>query len=130
MTTNIAVPNGAASPVTKTFTVARSAAGDESAVLFLREGASPAAYPKLEYSTKSAQAGAVRGRNGVVTFVMPYGYNDANGNFVKMNQCAFTGRELIPDDAPDAVRKDFAAFLGGFYGNQQVKDLAILGYAS
>ncbi len=129
MTTNIAVPNGAASPVTKTFTVARSAVGDESAVLYLREGASQAAFPKLEFSTKSAQAGAVRGRNGIVTFVMPYGYNDANGNFVKVNQCTFTGRELIPDDASDTIRKDFAAFINGFYGNQQVKDLAILGYA-
>jgi hypothetical protein len=130
MTTNISVPNGAASPVTKTFTVARSAAGDESAVLYLREGASPNAYPKLEFSTKSAQAGNVRGRAGVMTFVMPYGYNDVNGNFVKLNQCTATLRELVPDDAPDAVRKDFAAFIAGCASNQQVKDIAILGYAS
>lgn len=130
MTTNIVANNGAATPVAKTFTVARSAAGDESAVLYLREGASVSAFPKLEFSTKSAQAGSVRGRNGVITFVMPYGYNDANGNFVKVNQCSFTGRELIPDDAPDAVRKDFAAFIPGLLGNQQVKDLAILGYAA
>lgn len=130
MTTNITVPNGAATPVNKTFTVARSAAGDESAVLYLREGASVAAFSKLEFSTKSAQAGSVRGRQGVVTFVMPYGYSDVNGNFIKVNQMTFTGRETIPDDAPDAVRKDFAAFIDGFYGNQQLKDLAILGYAT
>jgi hypothetical protein len=130
MTTNIVVPNGAATPVNKTFTVSRSAAGDESAVLFVREGTSQSAFPKLEYSTKSAQAGNVRGRQGVVTLLIPYGYTDVNGVFVKQGQVTFTGRETVPDDAPDAVRKDLSAFIGGIYGNQQVKDIAIFGYAS
>lgn len=130
MTINIAVPNGAATPVSKTFTVARSAAGDESAVLYLREGASVAAFPKLEYSTKSAQVGNVRGRTGVQTLVMPYGYTDANGNFIKVGQISGTYRVTTPDDAPDAVRKDFAAFETGILGNQQLKDLVVLGFAS
>lgn len=129
MTTSITVPNGAASPVSKTFAVSRSAAGDESAVLHVREGASPAAYPKLEFSTKSAQAGNARGRQGVITLVIPYGYNDANGNFVKINHASLTVRELIPDDCPDAIRKDLAAYGTGVLANAQIKDLAILGYA-
>lgn len=130
MTTNISVPNGAASPVTKTFTVARSAAGDDSAVLYLREGASVLAFPKLEFSTKPAQAGPVRGRQAVSTLVVPYGYNDTNGNFVKVNHITATVRETIPDDAPDAIRKDFAAYMTGLLGNQQMKDLVILGFAA
>lgn len=130
MTTAITVPNGAATPVNKTFTVSRSAAGDESAVLHLREGANSAAYPKLEFSTKSAQAGNVRARAGVQTLVMPYGYNDPSGNFVKVGQISGTYRLVVPDDAPDSVRKDFAAFEAGLLANQQLKDLVILGYAA
>lgn len=129
MTTNITAPNGATTPVTKTFTVSRSAVGDESAVLHLREGASPLAYPKVEFSTKPVNTGRMRGRGAAVTLVVPYGYNDANGNFVKIDQCAFTGKMSIPDDAPDAVRKDFAAFIPGVLTDAQVKDLAVLGYA-
>ena len=128
MTTQIAVPNGAATPVTKTFTVSRPAAGDDSAVLHLREGAAVAAYPKLEMSTKPKNGGGAKGRDSVVTFVMPYGYTDTNGNFVKVDQATFTGRGSVPDTMPDANRKDFAAFIAGFYGNQQVKDLSVIGY--
>jgi len=130
MTTNIAVPNGATTPVTKTFTVARSAAGDESAVLHLREGASEQAYPKLEFSTKSSNGGSVRGRQGVVTLVTPYGYTDVNGVFVQQGMISSSVKTQTPVNAPDAVRKDHAAFLTGLLGNQQLKDIVILGYAA
>lgn len=130
MTTNITVPNGAASPVNKTFSVSRSAAGDESAVLHLREGVSQAAYPKLEFSSKNAQAVSGRGRGGVVTLVTPYGYTDTNGNWVKQDVISTTVRTTTPDSAPDAVRKDHAAFIAGLLADTQLKGLVITGYSS
>lgn len=131
MTTNIAVNNGASTPVSKTFTVARSAAGDESAILYLREGASVAAYPKLEFSSKTAQArSSKKARAGLMTLVMPYGYNDTNGNFVTLDVISASVRMTTPDDAPDAVRKDFAAFLGGLLTDAQLKNLVVFGFAN
>lgn len=130
MTTAITVPNGAATPVNKTFSVSRSAVGDESAVLHIREGAATVAYPKAEFSTRNVNSNGSKGRQGVMTLVIPYGYTDANGNFVKVDEVTFVGRSKVPDTAPDAVRKDLAAFTTGLYGNQQLKDTMIIGYAS
>lgn len=129
MTTAITVPNGAASPVNKTFSVSRSAAGDESAVLHLREGASVAAYPKLEFSSKNAQATSGRGRGATLTLVTPFGYTDTNGNWVKQDVISTTVRTTVPDTAPDAVRKDHAAFIAGILSDAQAKGLVITGYA-
>jgi hypothetical protein len=128
MATNITVPNGTA--VSKTFTVARSAAGDDSSVLYLREGASQQAFPKLEFSAKSAQVGNVRGRQGVATVATPYGYTDVNGVFVMQGVITSAVKTTVADNAPDVARKDHAAFLAGFLGNQQAKDLVILGFAA
>lgn len=130
MTTNITVPNGAVSPVNKTFAVSRSAAGDDSAVLHLREGASEQAFPKLEFSTKSAQVGNMRGRQAVETLVTPYGYTDVNGVFVQQGVISTSVKTTVPVNAPDVVRKDHAAFMAGLLANQQLKDLVILGYAA
>nr|URG16537.1 MAG: coat protein [Leviviridae sp.] len=130
MTTNITVPNGAVTPVNKTFTVSRPASGDDSAVLHLREGANEQAYVKLEFSTKSTQVGNMRGRQAVVTSVTPFGYTDVNGVFVQQGMISTSVKTTIPVNAPDAVRKDHAAYVAGILGNQQVRDLVILGYAT
>lgn len=129
MTTAITVPNGAASPVNKTFSVARSAAGDESAVLYVREGANTTEFPKLEFSTRAANTGRSQGRKGTTTLLLPYG-QVVNGVFVKTDHISVTIVSTTPNDAPDAIRKDAAAFLTGVLANAQLKDLIILGFAT
>lgn len=130
MTTNITTPNGAGTPVTKTFTVARHAAGDQSAVLYLREGANQTAFPKLEASTKAAQVRGTSGRKGTTTLMVPYGTVDANGVFVKINHASAVVITDVPDDAPDSVRNDLAAFLPGLWASAdgQLKDVVRKGY--
>lgn len=129
MTTAIAINNGAASPVLKTFAVARSASGEDSAILLLREGQNQTEFPKLEFSSKSTQVGSTRGRKSTTTELYPYG-TLVNGVFVKTNHISVVTVITVLDDAPDAIRKDAAAFHLGFQANQQVKDLTILGFAS
>lgn len=130
MTTNITSPNGAGTPVTKTFTVARHAAGDQSAVLYLREGANQTAFPKLEASTKAAQVRGSSGRKGTTTLMVPYGTVDANGVFTKINAVSVAIIVDVPDDAPDAIRADVAAYLPGVYASAdgQLKDVIRKGY--
>ncbi len=129
MTTAIIVNNGATTPVSKTFAVARSASGDESAVLLLREGQNQTEYPKLEFSSRSTQVGNTKGRKSTETVLVPYGQL-VNGVFVKTNHVSITTIITVLDDAPDAIRKDAAAYVAGFAANQQLKDLIILGYAA
>jgi len=129
MSTDITVPNGAASPVNKTFTVARSAAGDESAVLFLREGVNLDAFPKLEFSTRAASNGGKRGRRGATTLVVPYG-TTVGDVFTKAGEISLSVVANVPNDAPDAIRADAAAFLPGILANAQLKDIIKKGYAT
>lgn len=129
MTTNIAALNGAATPVSKTFTVARSAAGNESAVLFVREGANVNEFPKLEFSSRAAQINGQAGRRGTTTLVIPYG-STVSGVFTKVNQITISVVANVPNDAPDAIRNDAAAFLPGVLSDAQLKALIKVGFAS
>lgn len=127
MTTAIVVKNFA--DVDKTFAVARSASGDESAVLLLREGSNQTEFPKLEFSSRATQVGSVKGRKSTVTEIFPYG-TTVSGVFTKLNHISVTTTITVLDDAPDAIRKDAAAYHAGFSANQQVKDLTVLGFAA
>lgn len=128
MTANITSPNGLA--VSKTFTVARSAAGDQSAVLFLREGADQTAFPKVEFSSTAAQRNGSRGRKGVTTILIPFGSVDANGVFTKRDDISVSISAHTPDTAPDAIRNDAAAYVQGIVTDVQIKDLIRKGFAA
>lgn len=129
MTTAIVADNGATPPVAKTFAVARSAAGDASAVLYVREGANTTEFPKLEFSTKNANKNGRPGRRAATTIVIPYGTTDDNGVFTKTDEISISIVSNTPNDAPDSKRDDAAAFISGIMDDAQMKALIKTGFA-
>lgn len=123
---DIIINNGASTPVPKTFTLLNPSAGMDSAANWaLKEGSISAVFPSI---TSTA------GKNGVgkrvrVKLVLPSSYNDAVTGLTNVGSRAEVSIvAIIPDDFPENLKNDFAAFAKNLVANAIINSMIRDGY--
>jgi hypothetical protein len=108
---DIVVNNGAGTPVAKTFTLQVPAAGIGSEARWeLMEGTNPSVFPKMSAILRNDQS--VKGYSSVFKLNFPASYTDTTTGLVKpLSSAEFVGTVKMPDDWPEAVKADFAAYV-------------------
>lgn len=124
---NITVNNGATTPVSKLFTLMTPAAGDRGlAIWALKEGASPAVFPKF---TAMAYATGNRSRKSQLKLHLPYSYTDSTTGLAKAGPAfEFNGDFTVPDEFPEALRADAVAYTANLIANAIIKEMIRDGY--
>lgn len=105
--TDLTIANGAA--VNKTFALLVPAAGDGGIAHWaLKEGAISSVFPVLTASaTKKATSRSLK-----VKFRLPSSFVDASTGMTHVGESAeFNGTYVIPDNFPESMKADFAAFV-------------------
>lgn len=120
---DLVVNNGAASPVSKTFTLISPAAGDGSiATWALKEGTISAVFPTL---TAMAHKTGKKSRNLKVKFRLPSSYTDSVTGLTNVG----SGAEMnvtfsVPDAFPEALKNDYVAFALNLLATPTLKSMA------
>lgn len=124
---DITVKNGAATPVDKTFTLLTPASGYGSiAEWALKEGTISSVFPTFTAAaSKSARSKAEGPANKLrIRFRMPSSFTDSVTGLTNVGSAfEFNGNVTVPDDFPEALKADAAAFVGNLLTNALVKAL-------
>lgn len=123
--TDLSLKNNAA--VAKTFALATPAGPTAPAVWYLREGANPGVFPKVECSSASAAGGA--GRKVKLSFNLPVATVNASGATVSAAKMSFNLDVTVPDLVPDASRDDAVAFVKDLVASTLMVSVFKTGYA-
>lgn len=106
--TDLSIENGTG--VAKTFALLTPAAGDKSPALWaLQEGAIRKVFPTI---TESARANVGNNaRKCEITLKVPSSYTDGSTGLTALGSSAVLNiTATVPDDFPEALKNDFAAF--------------------
>lgn len=126
MATNLVVKNAAG--VDKTFTVITPAAGDGSIAEWqdLTAGLTPSVRPAITYSTRRNGNAA---RKGDFKVVVPVGFTNPDTGLVeRVVRWEADVRLTVPDNCPDTVCADGAAFVGNALALTVIKALTQRAY--
>lgn len=93
----------------KTFSLASPAGPGGSAIWYLREGANPSIFPKVECSSSVAAGGS--GRKVKLSFNLAAPTVNASGATVSSAKMSFNLDVTVPDLVPDAQRDDAIAYV-------------------
>lgn len=120
---SLALLNGAATPVSKTFTPYSPYGGkDRPAVWLLKEGVSPLAHVRVEISMLRNQQGTTR---IVPKVIVPYVTNDAVNGPKLVSKCIFdasSGGYIIPENAVQSQIDDCEAYTRAVMNSTVLKD--------
>lgn len=120
---NLVLSNGAATPVSKTFTPYSPYGGkDRPAVWLLKEGTSPLAHVRIEISMTRNQQGTTRVTPKVI---VPYVTNDVSAGPKLVSKCIFDGAGggwIIPENAVQSQIDDCEAYTRNLFVSQIMKD--------
>lgn len=119
--TDITVHNGAATPVSKTFTLITPAAGDNSSAQWaLKEGTISSVFPTIEISTRKNAGKSAR--KCFMTIRVPSSYTVAATGLTAVGSAAVMNLTVtIPGDFPEALKNDFSAFVTNVIASTLVK---------
>lgn len=118
---DIAVQNGATTPVTKTFSLVSPAAGDSGiATWVLKEGPISGAFPQL-----TAQARVTRtSRVLKVKFRLPSSYTEAASGLTMLGSRAEMNVDFtVPGDFPEALKGDYVAYAVNLLNSALLKSM-------
>jgi hypothetical protein len=122
---DLALKNAAAQ--SKTFSLATPAGPTGSAVWYLREGANPSIYPKIECSSATAAGGA--GRKVKLSLNLAAPTVNASGVTIASAKMSFNIDVTIPDLVPDAQRDDAIAFVKDLVASALMTSVFKTGFA-
>lgn len=113
--TNVTINNGAA--VAKNFVLLTPASGDGSSALWaLKEGAISSVFPTIEESARRNAKGDARKCS--ITLKLPSYYTVAATGLTAVGSAAvFNCTATIPNDFPEVLKDDFAAFAKNVLAN-------------
>lgn len=114
---NIIIKNGAATPVDVTFSAYQPQSGSDSALWFLPGPQARNTWTRATLSVRPTN-GSGKARRHKLGFNIPY--FDVNG--VELGRIPFSGELVIPDNAPQDVIDNAAAYVANLYGNALIKD--------
>jgi hypothetical protein len=108
--TDLVIENGATTPVAKTFTLMTPSAGDSSSAKWaLKEGTISKVFPSIEQTARANASNDARKVNG--TLKVPSSYTEAATGLTAVGSSAvFNWTATVPNDFPEALKNDFAAF--------------------
>lgn len=114
---NLVIKNAAAAD--KTFTLLSPAAGDgASAKWALKEGTIFKVFPKIELSSRRGNDA----RKSKITLTLPSSYTVAATGLTAVGSQAQINIDVtVPDDFPEALKDDFAAFAVNMVAHADVK---------
>lgn len=113
--------------VPKTFTLATPAGPNASAVWYLREGANPSVYAKIECSSAPSAGGT--GRKVKLSLNLPATTTNAIGLTVAVARMSFNIDVTIPDFVPDAERDNAIAFVKDLVASELMRSVFKTGFA-
>lgn len=126
--TDFVIKNGAATPVDKTFSLAAPAGGPGiPGQWFLREGANPAVFPRIQISSKKLTTGS--GQKVDITVSVPASVTSSDGVVKSAANMVFNGSVAVPDFVPDSVRDDAIAYIGNLFAHTLMKSVLKTGFA-
>lgn len=116
---DIILNNGAGTPVAKTFTLISPAAGDNSYANWrLKEGTISSVFPAIAVLARAN--GAARKAN--IKLRVPSSYTDSVTGLTKVGSAFdFNVDVTVPDDFPEALKADAAAFASNLLANALIK---------
>lgn len=108
---DLVVANGAA--VNKTFTLLSPASGFNSVAEWaLKEGAISSVFPRFTASAKTTRNAKGNGKGVSLKLRIPSSYVDASSGLTMMGSAfEFNGSVTVPDDFPEALKADAAAYV-------------------
>lgn len=108
--TDLVIDNGAGTPVAKTFVLMTPAAGDGSSAKWaLKEGTIASVFPTIEQTARVNATSDARKVAG--TLKIPSSYTVAATGLTAVGSAAvFNWTATVPNDFPEALKNDFAAF--------------------
>jgi len=118
--TDITINNGAATPVAKTFTLISPAAGDGSYANWrLKEGTISTVFPRIAIA---ARANGNNARKANIKIQVPSSYTDTVTGLTKVGSAFdFNADVTVPDDFPESLKNDAAAFVVNAVAHALVK---------
>lgn len=119
---DLIVNNGAATPVSKTFTLISPASGDGGVATWaLKEGAISSVFPMF---TASARKTNNRSRKAQYKFRLPSSYTDTVTGLTAVSTAAEINFDVsVPDTFPEALKNDFVAYAVNLFSNALVKSM-------
>jgi hypothetical protein len=116
---DIVINNGAGTPVAKTFTLVAPAAGDNSFANWrLKEGTISSVFPAIAVLARAN--GSARKAN--IKLRIPSSYTDAVSGLTKVGSAFDMNVDVtVPDDFPEALKADAAAFATNLMANAIIK---------
>lgn len=112
--TDLSVNNGAASPVSKTFTLLTPSSGYGSiAEWALKEGDISSVFPRLTALARPSNGSSAKGSAKVLQlkFKLPSSYTDSVTGLTQVSSgFEFNGTVTVPDDFPEGLKSDAVAF--------------------
>lgn len=119
---NLIIKNGA--NVDKTFTLITPAAGDSGVALWmLKEGTSPAVFPKLTHSAKPTGNKSRKSQ-------MKYAHPATDSNNLVVSTAEANIAVSMPDDFPEVLRDDFIAYATNAFAHTLIKACNRDGYSA
>ncbi len=124
---NIILNNGAGTPVAKIFELMAPAAGDGSYANWrLKEGTISEVFPRIAILTRPSGNSA---RKSIIKFQMPSSYTDAVTGLTSVGSAFdFEVNCTVPDNFPEALKNDAAAFATNLMANAIVRAVFRDGY--
>ncbi len=117
---NLVINNGAGTPVAKTFELNSPASGDGGVAEWaLKEGVISSIFPKV---TAQARRTGNNSRKTSIKLRLPSSYTDTVTGLTKVGSAFELNIEAsVPDDFPEALKNDAAAFSANLVANAIIK---------
>lgn len=114
---SITVKNGAATPVDVVFTPYQPQSGSDASLWYINNAQTRNMWTRLTLTVRKTQ-GSGQARRHRMGFNIPY--FDSLG--VEIGRIPFSGELTIPDNAPQSVIDDAAAYIANIYASALIKD--------
>lgn len=114
---DITIKNGAATPVDVKFTAYQPQSGSDSSLWYINNALTRNTWTRATLSVRKTQ-GSGQARRHKLGINIPF--FDATG--VELGRIPFSGELVIPDNAPQSVIDDAAAYVANLYNSVLIKD--------
>lgn len=113
---NLVLNNGAATPVSKTFTLLTPASGYGSiAEWALKEGSISTVFPRITIAARKTANGSAK---ATVKVRVPSSYTDSVTGITKVSSAFEINMDItVPDTFPESLKNDAVAFCQNLVGN-------------
>lgn len=117
---NLLLLNGAATPVSKTFTLLAPASGYGSiAEWALKEGSISTVFPRITISARKTANGSAK---ATIKYRVPSSYLDTVTGLTKVSSAFEANIEItVPDTFPESLKNDAVAMCQSLFANDMVK---------